>query len=141
MSNTFCDALLQAHRYLLKDLQALRSATETTAAERPADLATHLERARADIREHFQFEERNGYMASVLQAQPQLERTVQHLQEEHGQLLRSVNEIITEVGRAPTVTEELRQKVRDWLRSVQQHERSENVLVQDAFNVDIEAED
>jgi hypothetical protein len=80
-------------------------------------------------------------MASVLQAQPHLERTVQRLREEHGQLLRSLEEVTAEVGSATTLTGPLREKVLDWMRGVRRHERSENVLVQDAFNVDIDAED
>jgi hypothetical protein len=32
-------------------------------------------------------------------------------------------------------------KVEEWVRRVRKHERSENILVQDAFNVDLTAED
>src|SRR5437868_1441224 len=73
---TFGDALLRAHRALLKDLTKLREAAQGASTERPADLVAHLDLVRADIQEHFRFEEQNGYMASVLALQPHLERTI-----------------------------------------------------------------
>jgi hypothetical protein len=49
--------------------------------------------------------------------------------------------VLGEVRSAPAVTDELRQKVLDWPQSVRRHERRENVPVQDAFNLDLAAED
>jgi hypothetical protein len=37
--------------------------------------------------------------------------------------------------------EVFRDQVRSWVESVRRHERRENQLVQDAFNVDFDAED
>jgi hypothetical protein len=138
---TFGDALLQAHRSLLKDLRALHRAVQATPAERPAELAAVLEGARANVHRHFHFEERNGYTASVLEVQPHLERAVQRLHEEHGRLLRWLDGLIAEVRSASALSDELREQVRGWLRGIQRHERSENILVQDAFNLDIGSEE
>jgi hypothetical protein len=137
----FGDALLRAHRSLLKDLRKVRDAAQATSPEGPAGLADLLEATRADILKHFRFEEQNGYMASVLEAQPHLERAARHLQEEHGQLLRSLDELIGATRSAAALTDDLREKVANWAQSVQRHERSENALVQDAFNLDLAAED
>jgi hypothetical protein len=137
---TFGDALLRAHRVLLRDLRKLHEAAAAP-AQRPADLADRLDAVRASIAEHFRFEEENGYMASVLQIHPHLERLTQHLHEEHGQLLRSLDELRAEVRPAASLTDAVRDKVFAWVRAVSRHERSENNLVQDAFNLDLAAED
>src|SRR5262249_61195710 len=105
-----------------------------------ADLADRLDVVRASIGEHFRFEEENGYMAAVLEIHPHLERMVQHLCEEHGQLLRSLDELRAE-GRAGQLSAAGRARGLAWARAVRRHERSENVLVQDAFNLDLSAED
>jgi hypothetical protein len=138
---TFGEALLRAHRALLEDLRKLRTAARATAEGPPAGLVAALDAVRADTRKHFRFEEENGYLAAVLDVHPHLARTVQRLQGEHAQLLQSLEEIITESRTASALTDELRKKVFDWMDRVRRHERSENVLVQDAFSLDIGAED
>jgi hypothetical protein len=137
---TFGEALLRAHRVLLQDLRNLRAAARASAA-RPGDLADRLDTVRASIQEHFRFEEENGYMASVLEIHPHLERAAQHLCEEHGELLRSLDELRGEVRAAADLTDALRDKVFAWVAAVGRHELRENSLVQDAFNLDLAAED
>jgi hypothetical protein len=137
----FGDALLQAHRELLDDLRKLREAAQATPPDRPADLAARVEAARADAAKHFRFEEENGYMTGVLEAQPYLERAVRHLEAEHGGLLASLDALLAETRSCRALTPELRGKVLDWTHALQRHERSENSLVQDAFNIDMTAED
>ena len=134
---TYGEALLRTHRALLRDLQALQA--EVRGGE---DLSTWLDRTRGHLAAHFRFEEENGYLASVLQRAPHLERAVQHLGVEHGELLRSLDALRVE-GRSAgcACPAALRTKVEEWVRRVRKHERSENVLVQDAFNVDLTAED
>jgi hypothetical protein len=138
---TYGEALLRAHRNLLKDLRKLREAVQAAAVGRPSDFAARLEATRADVLEHFHFEEQNGYMASVLELHPHLKRAAEHLQEEHGRLLGALDELIAEARSAPALSEGFGEKVLDWVQSVQRHERSENALVQDAFNLDLSAED
>jgi hypothetical protein len=138
---TFGEALLRAHRGLLKDLRKLRDAVRAASAGRHPDFAALLEATRADVLEHFRFEEQNGYMASVLEIQPHLKRTAEHLQEEHGRLRESLDGLVAEARSAAARTDEFRQKVLAWLQRVRRHEHSENALVQDAFNLDLSAED
>jgi hypothetical protein len=138
---TFGDNLIQAHRTLLADLRKVRDAVRKTPADRPEDLAAVLEATRGDLGEHFRFEEENGYMAGVLQVQPHLARAVGHLQEEHGRLLQGLDDLIAQTRQSAGLADELRQQVIAWLGEVRRHERSENVLVQDAFNLDLTAED
>ncbi len=141
IETTVPDALLQAHRELRAELRSLRESARSVSADQPGDIAAQMEATRTDLQEHFRFEEENGYMASVLQLRPHLTRAIQHLQEEHRELLRSLNELITEARSAANLTAGFREKVDHWVASVGRHEREENVLIQDAFNLDVEAED
>jgi hypothetical protein len=137
---TFGDALLRAHRALAEDLRGLESA-RTTAGGSPAALAARLERTRGDLAEHFRFEEDNGYLRGVLERNPHLDRAILHLGQEHRKLLQSLDDLRAEVGAAAVVTDELWNKVAGWVRRVRRHERSENILVEDAYNLDLSAED
>jgi uncharacterized membrane-anchored protein YhcB (DUF1043 family) len=138
---TFGEALLRAHRALLGDLRALDEAVRLAAQESLADLRTHLETTRCHLTQHFAFEEQNGYLDSVLKLQPHLGRAVQHLLEEHRKLSASLGAIAAEAGSAPALSEGLREQVRAWVKQVRRHERRENSLVQDAFTIDLTAED
>jgi hypothetical protein len=138
---TFGGALLQAHRNLFHELRGLIEAMRCSPLEPSAKLAAQLGSVRADILAHFQFEEQNGYMTSVLEIHPHLARAVQHLQADHKNLLRSLDELTARVRSAPLLNHELQDAVITWVGAVQHHERSENVLVQDAFNLDLSAED
>jgi hypothetical protein len=141
LTATFPDALKQSHRALFEELEGLVRAARATAEDRPAELVGPLEAARKEVLEHFCFEEENGYMALVLQIKPNLSRSVGQLHEEHGKLRESLEAVVGEVGASTALTGALRQKVLDWVDALRRHERSENVLVQDAFNLDLAAED
>jgi hypothetical protein len=134
---TFGDALLGAHRALLDNLQALEAAR----AAPPGQLAARLESTREILAEHFRFEEENGYLAQVLERHPHLERAVEHLKQEHRELLETLDGLRAETDAAGLLSDPLRDRVSEWIKRVRRHERSENVLVEDAFNVDLSAED
>jgi hypothetical protein len=93
------------------------------------------------LTEHFRFEEQNGYMDVVREREPRLERTIQQLAEEHGQLTRSLDALIKEAGKATSLGDALREAILSWIECVRQHEARENDLVQDAFDLDIGVED
>jgi hypothetical protein len=133
---TYGDALLRTHRALLKSLHLLCCAVE----EKPGSLAACLDATRATLAEHFHFEEQNGYLASVLMHHPHLQRTVERLAQEHEDLLRCLDELRGE-AREGSAAAALRHKVGRWIQRVRRHERSEDVLVQDAFIIDLHGDD
>jgi hypothetical protein len=135
------EALGRAHAALLEDLRKLEGAAQPPSAKGLAELRTRLGRTRTHITEHFRFEEKNGYMAAVRKREPRLDRTVQQLADEHRQLAQTLDALIDQAGVARTLDEALREKVRAWVEKVHKHEASENDLVQDAFNLDVGAED
>lgn len=130
------EALKQAHINLLKDLAELEDTLKSSAGKDSAAMHSRLERARADILEHFRFEELNGYMDAVLHRQPNLARSVEDLREEHRQLTQELDQLIERARTGRRLEEAFCEQVCSWLQSVRRHESSENILVQDAFNVD-----
>jgi DNA-binding transcriptional ArsR family regulator len=138
---SIADVLLRAHGALLADLRKLEEAVRPSEGENPKELLARLGATRTHITEHFRFEEQNGYLDAVRQREPRLERIIQQLAEEHRQLEQSLDTLVGEAQVAATLGESLRQEIQAWVERVRRHEARENDLVQDAFNLDIGAED
>ena len=81
------------------------------------------------------------YMDAVIKREPRLERTIEQLAQEHRELLESLTAIIGEGRTSTKLNEAFRNKVHAWVERVRQHETHENEVVQDAFNLDLGAED
>jgi hypothetical protein len=139
--NSVAEALGRAHAALLADLCELEAAALPGSAEGLAGLRARLGATHTHITEHFRFEEENGYMDAVRKREPRLERAIQQLAEEHRQLAQSLDALIGESRTATSLDDRFRAEVRGWVERVRHHEGRENDLVQDAFNLDIGAED
>jgi hypothetical protein len=135
------EALTRAHAVLLDDLTKLEEVAGSAPEEALADLRLRLGATHRHVAEHFRFEEQNGYLDVVRKRDPRLDRAILQLAEEHRDLRRSLDALILEVGAAARLDDSLRGKVQEWVRSIREHETRENDLVQDAFNLDIAAED
>jgi hypothetical protein len=72
---------------------------------------------------------------------PRFERTIQELADEHVQLAQSLDALIGAAATARVLDDGLREQVRLWIDFIRRHEKRENDLVQDAFNLDVSAED
>ena len=140
-ANSVAEALGRAHEALLADLRELEQAVAPSSGEGLVRLRARLGEAHAHLTEHFRFEEENGYMDAVRAREPRLERTIQQLAEEHSQLKRSLDALIGEASAATNLSDTLRDEIREWIDCVRRHEVHENDLVQDAFDLDIGAED
>jgi hypothetical protein len=139
--NSVAEALGQAHVALLADLRNLEQAVRPSSGEGLENLRARLGAAHAHITKHFRFEEQNGYMDAVRKREPRLERAIHELAEEHGQLRQSLDALTGKARAATTLSDTLREEVREWIERVRLHEIRENDLIQDAFNLDIGAED
>ncbi len=135
------DALLQAHRNLMKDLQDLDRTAGPRSRKGIAALQAGLDQVAAHLTEHFRFEEKNGYMDAVLLREPHRERVIAGLRDEHQALARGLEALRAEAGARKTLDAAFRARVRSWVGEVRAHEARENGLVQDVFNQDIGAED
>ena len=135
------EALKKAHEALLDDLQGLERALHSPGGEDSAAISARLGRTQAHITQHFRFEEANGYMSAVLKKKPHLERVAGQLLGDHLQLAQTLSRLVDEAKTATKLDARFSTRVRAWIEDVRQHESRENQLVQEAFNVDMDAED
>lgn len=133
--------LAAAHRELLGSLRQLEQAADALPDDDEGELMARLEGTRARLDDHFRFEEANGYMQSVLDRAPQLERKVQHLRDEHGELRQSLAALTREAEGAQVASRRFRAGLKEWVGRLRDHEKRENLLVEDVFNSDVAAED
>jgi predicted nucleic acid-binding Zn-ribbon protein len=140
-ANSVAEALSRAHAALLEDLRKLEEAADPSSSTDLAEMRARLGATQAHITEHFRFEEENGYLEALQKREPRLEPTIQQLAEEHRQLAQSLEALVGEARSATSLGNTFREKTRQWIKRVRQHEHRENDLVQDAFNLDIGAED
>ncbi len=135
------EELRHAHLVLHKELAGLEQAARSSTGADFAGMRSLLEQTRANILEHFRYEELNGYMDAVLHREPNLARTVESLREEHRRLAQELESLIEGAKKARALDDAFRNRVHLWIENVRRHEADENNLVQDAFNVDFAAED
>jgi hypothetical protein len=128
---TFGDQLLRAHAALQEDLQAIKQALSS-----PAEARRQLFALRAHVLDHFRQEEQGGYMAPVLLLQPQQERVVRRLLDEHRRLAEALDALVREAATATAIDDRFRERVWAWAEELRRHEADENVVVEDAFNRD-----
>jgi hypothetical protein len=137
----FAETLRRAHAALENHLRELVGAARAPSGGRLADLGGRLKRTRARLAEHFVLEEENGYMDAVLQRDPNREREVGHLHEQHHLLMESLDALIGRTTGGGETPKDLRDEVLAWVEAVREHESREDALVQEAFNRDLSAED
>lgn len=133
-------SLIEAHKRLqsnLQELDALVASPETS----PSVLAKRMNDLQALLTEHFHWEEKDGYMQAVLARAPQQERAVVTLQDEHTSLARTLESLRVTLAVRPEITAELRDRFRQWIAQVRDHETRENLLVEDVFNREVTAAD
>jgi hypothetical protein len=135
------EEIIEAHASLNADLKRLEEAALPASRRERWELAAQLHAARADLVEHFRLEEHGGYMDSVRQREPRLERTVKELADEHGQLLRALDALLAQARAPAGKADPLGENIRAWVASVRRHEAREIDLVQEAFNVDVSTDD
>jgi hypothetical protein len=135
------EEIIEAHASLNEDLKRLEEAALPAAGRERWELAAQLRATRADLVEHFRLEEHGGYMDSVRQREPRLERTVEELAAEHRQLLQALDRLLDQAGAPAGDAGTFGAEVRAWVASVRRHEGREINLVQEAFSVDISADD
>jgi hypothetical protein len=135
------EALGRAHAVLEADLGKLDEAAGADSGESLVDVRVWLAATHARLIEHFRFEEAGGYMREVRKREPRLEKVIHELGGQHRELKASLEALIEEAAAATRVHDTFREKIRAWIAKVKHHEARENEIVQNAFNLDIDAED
>lgn len=92
----------------------------------------------------FDLEDEDGYMSEVLERFPNWSHQVDRLHCDHERLFQKLKDLRRRIERdswiAP-IANEVRSEVRDWIRTLVAHNRSENRLVQTAMNLEVGAGD
>jgi hypothetical protein len=135
------DRLQQAHLALLRDLGALRETARRPSADGLGELTRRLHALRELVAEHFRLEEQDGYLEAALAREPFAARVADELRQEHCALTAELDALSADAAACKNQVEALRTRAREWVARVRQHEVRENCLVQDAFNLDLAAED
>ena len=90
---SLAETLEQAHSALREDLECLLEPVDT-----PTEIHERLVKARVHILDHFRFEELGGYLDAIRLRHPRLDRAIQHLLEEHGQLMQTLESLIAQAA-------------------------------------------
>ena len=88
----------------------------------------------------FELEEKDGYLAHVLEEFPNWHPQLQHLQQEHRLLHQQFGEIrdrLSATAENSNIASELRRHLSDWIASFQQHQQREDDLLHEAFVLDV----
>src|SRR5262245_9067352 len=100
---------------------------------------------RAHLTKHMALEERNGYLAPVVERRPALSAKVERLHTEHGQIQRIMNEIHDSLhamrAADSLLIRDIRIRIDALLTHVAQHHNAENMIMLQVFTTDIGGED
>jgi hemerythrin-like domain-containing protein len=108
-------------------------------------LCDELSSFRRHLQRHFALEEEGGFMLEVVALLPQTSEQVEELRQEHGEILRAINELIHDsnmmaygVGLSKA---EFRRSISRVISIIRHHEAEENQLIQRAFYGEMAAVD
>ncbi|MCK6484298.1 MAG: hemerythrin domain-containing protein [Phycisphaerae bacterium] len=110
-----------------------------------AEYRKTFEHFRAHLHKQLALEEAGDFLPHVVARRPTLSREVDHLREEHREILSMADEMYTELNQLqPGNTagwEDCRLRLRHLLSAIDHHGRTENNLVVSVFGIDIGAGD
>ena len=129
--------MMNAHKELHNSLEQLEKAALDHGD--PSSIRMVLQEVRQIINEHFQFEEKGGYMVAVLTLKPYLHRAVAELLSQHRQLAQELDCLIEMLEVEPL--SKTRESIQAWLENIRRHEIRENLFVQETLDQDEGAKD
>ena len=100
---------------------------------------------RAHVVKHMALEEKDGYLAEVLERRPTLHDGVERLKREHGELTRmlaSIHQALQDVGGDDRILiRDCCRRIEHMLADAERHENEENLMVLSVFSQDIGTKD
>jgi hypothetical protein len=139
--NSIGEALNRAQVVLLENVQKLEEAVGPESGETLEEVCTRLRATQTQVTRHFRLEEKNGFLTDVAEREPRLDRAVEHLVAEHRELAQSLDTLVRKARATSVLDNALREAIRGWIARLRDHEARETDLIQDAFTVDLGAED
>jgi hypothetical protein len=134
---------LEEHQNLMRRIAELRkwwSELDALGARKFGEMAFRVQELRDLLAEHFEGEERDGYLASALAVAPHLSVQAADLCRQHPQFLDRLDNVIARVRDSEPSSDywrTARDELEQFLADLRQHERSENAIVQTAFRDDV----
>lgn len=136
---------LEEHKKLDHEVRILQLRLETPATDPISKwfsaCGNHFIRFHTLLRQHMEMEEDGGFMVGMREHQPGLGPAIDRLEDEHGSMRRQCRDIEDRLESCPEPTMKDVQRIRDQaqelLATLENHERQENEIAQDAFARDI----
>jgi hypothetical protein len=135
------ERLIEDRQLIMKDVQYMEGRSNSRGIIAQDKLSKRLRSLKPHLAEYFRKEEQDGFAQAVLVRAPQLERKVHSLMDEHAELARSLETLIRLAEDSESLDDGFREQLRAWVHRFREHESYENVLFEDAFNVECGAED
>ncbi|RJP35763.1 MAG: hypothetical protein C4547_08925 [Phycisphaerales bacterium] len=109
------------------------------------ELRSHFDAFRAHMHKHMALEERDGYLAPVVEKRPTLTPEVERLQHEHrefGQLLDGIHRELSILrSEDRLLVRDCCNRINDLLSYIAHHEKDENMLIMFVFTQDMGTKD
>ncbi len=138
---------LEQHQSLSRRIAELRkwwSELDALGARKFGEMAFRMQELRDLLTEHFEEEERDGYLASALAVAPHFSVQAAELCRQHPHFLDRLDSQIARVRDSEPSSDDwraARDELEQFLTDLRRHERSENAIVQTAFQVDVGTKD
>jgi hypothetical protein len=123
---TLADQIQEANATFLGQLADLESMADAMTAVPAGEVGRRLRLLRGIADEHFQLEERNGYLSPLMTCDPDSELKRRALLNDHRELLRTLKDLIRDADAGEGLTADLRDRLKHWIRDARQHEEREN---------------
>ena len=135
--------ILEEHRALRKLLAQIEQ--ELTKKSSPVTEVGDLLGQLGDrLVRHFAFEEEEGYFSDAVSRSPQLVAKANDLMAQHPKMCARVRDLTIQIGPSPSAPdwwEETRTRFLAFKEELLKHERTEDALIQEAYNRDIGSHD
>lgn len=89
----------------------------------------------AELEYHFGYEEEGGYLEVVTEQRPGLSRRVDHLQEQHAEILQRIDGVCDQAETLPVRA--IKVAISEVLDLLGEHERSEKTLLHEGLSTDL----
>lgn len=143
MYHAYVTHLQADHRKVHEAMRALEQHWDnleaTSSSGNAYRLLRQLECLRRDLEEHFREEEAGGCLEEAVSRSPGLSRALNQVEQEHGELLAKLDQLIMRVEAADVdETASLRRLFAAFAERLQAHEAHENEIVERGFGIEVD---
>lgn len=137
------ETMLEEHRELMQQIHELRqhwAEVDEKGGPQEDVLGQRLREFRNHLAEHFEDEERDGYLAAALAVAPRFSREADELCAQHRYFLDQLDRVLAQIMSAASGGESwqaCRRLFDEVVTELRRHEGAENAIVQAAFGDDV----